>query len=108
MKVSAVFEAAPGTSPAPIDLDYYLPHLEALWEAFGSDRLIYGSNWPVCDRCGDHAKVYGEQLSILRQFFSGKGPEAVENYFWRNALRAYRYNATSNHRGSWYKYDKQA
>jgi L-fuconolactonase len=108
MKVSAVFEAAPGTTRAPIDLGYYLPHLEALWEAFGSERLIYGSNWPVCDRCGDPAKVYGEQLSVLREFFGAKGVESLENYFWRNALRAYRYSATGNHRGSWYKYDKQA
>jgi predicted TIM-barrel fold metal-dependent hydrolase len=75
MKVSAVFEAAPGdiNAPAPITLDYYQPHLEALWKAFGSDRLIYGSNWPVCDRCGDPEMVYGEQLAVLRQFFGVKG-----------------------------------
>jgi L-fuconolactonase len=73
MKVSAVFEAAPGDSPAPITLDYYQPHFEALWKAFGSDRLIYGSNWPVCDRCGDPETVYGEQLAVLRQFFGVKG-----------------------------------
>lgn len=107
MKVSAVFEAAPAVNPAPTCLDYYLPHLEALWSAFGSERLIYGSNWPVCDRCGDPAKVYGEQLLVLRQFFSAKGVEAVENYFWRNALRAYRYSATDSHRGSWRMYDTQ-
>ena len=109
MKVSAVFEAAPGdiNAPAPITLDYYQPHLEALWEAFGSDRLIYGSNWPVCDRCGDPETVYGQQLAVLRQFFGGKGQDAVENYFWRNALRAYKYTATENHVGSWYTHDKQ-
>ena len=43
MEVSAVFEAAPRENPAPIKLSYYEPHLNALWEAFGENRLVYGS-----------------------------------------------------------------
>ena len=59
MKVSAVFEAAPDRAPdpAPTAVEYYRPHLDVLWAVFGSERLIYGSNWPVCDRCGDIARV---------------------------------------------------
>ena len=37
--------------PATVGLGWYLPLFEALWGLFGkSARLVYGSNWPVCDR----------------------------------------------------------
>ena len=68
------------------------PHLDVLWEAFGPERLIYGSNWPVCDRVGFSAEVYGDQLALLREYFAQKGRGAVEGFFWRNALAAYRYD----------------
>jgi hypothetical protein len=42
-----------------------------------------------------------------REFFGSKGIDAVEGFFWRNALSVYRYQATSNHQGSFYRYDKQ-
>ena len=45
MKVSALMENCV-TRPAPAAGDYYTPTLDALWEAFGADRLFYGSNWP--------------------------------------------------------------
>ena len=83
-----------------------MPHPQ-LWEAFGSERLIYGSNWPVCDRCGDPTKVYSEQLAVLREFFAEKGSEATENYFWRNALEAYRWRATETPAGPFYRHDAQ-
>ena len=37
------------TRVAPTELDFYRPVFELLWRCFGEDRLIYGSNWPVCD-----------------------------------------------------------
>ena len=54
-----------GSSPAKV-LETYRSHLDVLWNAFGPRRLIYGSNWPVCDRVGDPEQVYSEQLAILR------------------------------------------
>eukprot|EP01051_Picozoa_sp_SAG22_P002200 SAG22_NODE_97_length_20760_cov_43.302850_2_plen_86_part_00 len=68
------------------------PHLDVLWKAFGPEWLIYGSNWPVCDRVGFSAEVYGDQLALLREYFAQKGRDAVEGFFWRNALAAYRYD----------------
>ncbi len=37
---------------APRETGYYLPILDHCWDAFGEDRLIYGSNWPVCEKGG--------------------------------------------------------
>ena len=67
IKVSDVLGlGSDGDEPPPTALEDYRPHLEVLWDAFGCDRLIYGSNWPVCDRVGEPARVYGEQLAVLR------------------------------------------
>lgn len=59
--------------------------MEPLWEAFGPNRLIYASNWPVSDRVGS----YGEVIGVVRRFFEAKGPEAADKFFWRNAHSIY-------------------
>lgn len=88
MKVSALVEQVKGAEGnAPRDVGYYLPILDHLWESFGPDRLIYGSNWPVSDRAAPYEVVFG----IVRDFFSTKGSEACEKYFWQNSREAYRW-----------------
>ena len=72
---------------APRDTSYYLPVLDHLWECFGEDRLIYGSNWPVSDKGGPYDLVF----KIVSDYFTGKGREACEKYFWKNSLAAYRW-----------------
>jgi L-fuconolactonase len=85
MKLSAMMEQSV-SYPAPADLDFYRPTLDVLWNAFGADRLIYGSNWPVSDRSG---RSYAEYLAVVKSYFAEKGQEASENYFWRNARTVY-------------------
>ena len=85
-KVSGLVERAQD-QPAPSDPAYYVPTLDALWEAFGEDRLFYGSNWPVCERSADYATVQ----NIVTPYFKGKGEEAAEKYFWRNSKAAYKW-----------------
>jgi L-fuconolactonase len=88
MKVSALVEQVKGAEGnAPHDVGYYLPILDHLWESFGPDRLIYGSNWPVSDRAAPYEVVFG----IVRDYFSTKGSEACEKYFWKNSRDAYRW-----------------
>lgn len=85
-KVSGLVEGAQD-SPAPDDLGYYMPTLDVLWEAFGEDRLVYGSNWPVSARFADYATVQ----RIVIEYFKTKGQEATEKYFWKNAKSAYKW-----------------
>ena len=88
MKVSALVEQVKGPEgSAPRDVGYYLPILDHLWESFGPDRLIYGSNWPVSDRGAPYEVVFG----LVRDFFSSKGSDACEKYFWKNSRDAYRW-----------------
>lgn len=86
MKVSAVMEQSK-EQPAPTDLAHYAPTLEAMWQVFGAERLIYGSNWPVCERAGRFADAF----AIVRDFFTAKGQEACQQYFWKNALSVYKW-----------------
>jgi L-fuconolactonase len=39
--------------------DDFTPYLEAALEAFGPERLMFGSDWPVCLLAADYAEVAG-------------------------------------------------
>ena len=85
-KVSGLVERSQD-QPAPDDPAYYVPTLDALWEIFGEDRVIYGSNWPVCERSAPYATVH----RIVAEYVKDKGEEASEKYFWKNAKAAYKW-----------------
>lgn len=88
MKVSALVEQVKDAAGmAPEDAEFYRPILDHLWDCFGEDRLIYGSNWPVSDRGAPYAVV----IQIVRDYFKSKGREAQEKYFWKNSQRVYRW-----------------
>jgi predicted TIM-barrel fold metal-dependent hydrolase len=89
-KVSGLPEqtkAAPGK--APREAAYYRPILDAVWDAFGEDRVLFGSNWPVSER----GAPFPEVLRLVREFFVAKGAAAVRKYFAENARAVYRWPA---------------
>jgi L-fuconolactonase len=89
MKVSALPEQVRGEpGKAPTNVEYYLPVLDHLWDCFGEDRLLYGSNWPVSDRGAPYDVIY----KIVSEYFADKGPQASEKYFWKNSSVAYRWH----------------
>lgn len=88
MKVSALVEQVKDAAGmAPDDAEFYRPILDHLWECFGEDRLVYGSNWPVSDR----GAPYGVVIKIVRDYFQTKGRAAEEKYFRKNSQRIYRW-----------------
>ncbi|HET7100454.1 MAG TPA: amidohydrolase family protein [Terriglobia bacterium] len=70
-----------------LDLDFYKPALDRLWDIFGEDRLIYGSDWPN----SDHIETYPQELALVREYVLGKGRVAAEKVFWKNSVAAYRW-----------------
>lgn len=86
MKVSGLVEATGREKSAPSDVEFYRPTLDALWQTFGDDRVIFGSNWPVSNRFADYPTV----LQIVRDYTSALSASAAEKYFYRNALAIYR------------------
>jgi L-fuconolactonase len=86
-KVSALVEATRRTNrDAPTDPAFYHPVLDALWNAFGEDHLIYGSNWPVSERAASYAALH----KIALDYFRGKGAGALAKFLRDNALAAYK------------------
>jgi L-fuconolactonase len=85
-KVSGLVEAAArAKKPASLKTDYYASHLDVMWKAFGEDRLVYGSNWPVC---GLYAPLFDVQR-IATEYFTRKGQTALEKVMGGNAMVAY-------------------
>src|ERR1700680_5084237 len=56
----------------PVELSFYRDSLDRLWETFGRDRLLYGSNWPVSNRLAPYPAV----LKIVQEYFAEKGADA--------------------------------
>jgi L-fuconolactonase len=67
------------------DLNFYRNTLDGLWDTFGEDRLIYGSDWPN----SDNSAPFTRELTVVREYFMGKGRAAAEKYFWKNSVAAY-------------------
>jgi predicted TIM-barrel fold metal-dependent hydrolase len=68
-------------------LSFYRSRLDELFGFFGEDRVLYGSDWPNSDQW----LPYDVELSLVREYFQGKGRVIAEKYFWKNSLAAYRW-----------------
>jgi predicted TIM-barrel fold metal-dependent hydrolase len=87
-KISALAEGAGREGrKAPDDLEFYRPTLDVVWNAFGADRVIYGSNWPVCEVAADYQKV--QRLSM--DYVSEKGEDSLRKFCSENSVNAYRW-----------------
>lgn len=86
-KVSGVLRRVNGAVPR--DLRFYRTGLDKLWNTFGPDRLVYGSNWPV----SEHMAPYAVVIQVVREYFTAKGPKVYEKYFWKNSAAAYKWIA---------------
>lgn len=86
-KVSALVEGTGRThQDAPRDLAYYRPVLDWVWDCFGEDRVIYGSNWPVSERFANYATV----LNLVQTYFGEMGSRVLHKFLQGNARRYYR------------------
>ena len=85
-KISALVEGASRNgNKAPAEGAFYKPYVEVVWNAFGDDRVIFGSNWPVSEAAADYAVL---QRIILEYAFA-KGDLAVRKFCSLNSKRAY-------------------
>jgi L-fuconolactonase len=84
-KISGLYQRSI-PQPAPHDIDHYRSVLDVLWKNLGEERLIFGSNWPCTRNSGDYPSL----VKLVNEYFSAKGQEACERYFWKNAAEAYR------------------
>jgi len=67
------------------DAQRLLPFVAHAAECFGEDRLIFGSDWPVCLLAGS----YGATKGALEACLTELGPQLRDKVFGANARRAY-------------------
>jgi predicted TIM-barrel fold metal-dependent hydrolase len=63
-KISGVMEAA---APEKLSPDDAAPIINHCLDRFGPDRVIFASNWPVCNRGGSFAAWLRLLLTVIRQ-----------------------------------------
>ena len=63
----------------------FKPYLDKIVACFGTQRLIYGSDWPVCLL----ASSYRTQLQLVEDYFSSFSSAERDSIFGRNAEKFY-------------------
>mgnify|MGYP000187418410 CR=1 FL=1 len=87
----AVTEADWGayTGITPEDAKIILSCFDQALEAFGPQRLMFGSDWPVCQL----ATAYGAVHDMAQSWASARLSESEQVAFWSgNAIRCYGLN----------------
>lgn len=69
------------------DYAFLRDRLELLYDAFGEDRVLFGTDYP---------NSYGvatiqEEVSLPKRFFASKPRAAAEKFFWKNSARVYKW-----------------
>ncbi len=63
----------------------FTPYLDVVFEAFGSERLMFGSDWPVCLLAASYAQV----KEILEEYIRRRLPGAFDSVFALSASNFY-------------------
>ena len=82
-KISGMVTEADWSSWTPADLR---PYVDRVVDVFGPDRLMFGSDWPVCLL----AASYGRVLDATRQTLDELGANDLAKVFGGTAERVYR------------------
>jgi predicted TIM-barrel fold metal-dependent hydrolase len=85
VKVSALLTV---TDDMPItDPSVYKPVLDYIFDTFGEDKLVFGSDWPNSIAATNLPSI----VQIVQDYFYAKGTDIAEKYFWRNSAAAYKW-----------------
>ena len=63
----------------------FIPYLDTVIEAFGMDRIMLGSDWPVCRLAGEYHQV----MDIPARYFNDLDPSDREKIFSLNCIECY-------------------
>jgi L-fuconolactonase len=85
VKLSEVLRLVDGK--ASTDPALYQPILDYLFDIFGENHVIFGSDWPNEFAAENLPAI----VKIAQDYFSAKSRMAAEKYFWRNSVAAYKW-----------------
>jgi L-fuconolactonase len=63
----------------------FRPYLDVVLEAFGPERLMIGSDWPVCTLSAD----YRSTMSLVVDYVNTLSPDARDGILGDNCARFY-------------------
>ena len=66
--------------------DDFIPYLDAVANSFGPQRLLFGSDWPVCLVA---AASYEQVIGLVERYFSTFSKDEQELIFGKNAVTFY-------------------
>lgn len=64
------------------------PYLDVVFEAFGPKRVMFGSDWPVCNVAGG----YKQMLSVVKNYTSKLSEDEQARFWGLNAIEFYKLN----------------
>jgi len=67
-------------------LSDFEPYLDVIFEAFGTKRVMFGSDWPVCNVAGG----YQQMLSVVKNYTSKLSPDEQAQFWGLNAIEFYK------------------
>ena len=84
-KISGMVTEADWNSWKPSDLK---PYLDVIFENFSADKLMFGSDWPVCNVASDYTEV----VKTLEDYIASFSIEDQNKIWFQNAKSFYKLN----------------
>jgi L-fuconolactonase len=67
------------------DLPFYKERLDLVWNTFGPDRCMYGSDWPNSEQRATYSQVF----HLADAFISDRDPGTIDKFYRSNAEAVY-------------------
>jgi arylsulfatase A-like enzyme/predicted TIM-barrel fold metal-dependent hydrolase len=83
-KISMVYLLS-GEDPAPTTAAFYKPLIDPIVDAFGPERVMFGSNWTLSEMRGS----YVDMIGMFDEYCRGRKDLSPEHFYTLNALKAY-------------------
>lgn len=84
-KISGIITEADHKNWRPEDI---YPYIDIVFDSFGYDRLLFGSDWPVCLLAGSYKQV----KNLIEKYIAGTSSENKKKIFGNNAHLFYNIN----------------
>ena len=91
-KVSGMVTEADWRAQKPADMR---PYLDVVFDCFGVNRLMIGSDWPVCTVAGTYSRV----MDLVKNYVGKRSSEEKDAVLGGNAAKFWRLKTPENHAG---------
>jgi L-fuconolactonase len=81
-KLSGIVTEADWKNWEPSDFKYYL---DVIFESFGEDRIMIGSDWPVCTVAGKYQHI----MKIVIGYFENRNSKVLPKILGENCIKFY-------------------